>query len=436
MQTVRRIPYYGSLLLLAYMPFHVFLSQSLSLLTGGLDAWKVAKDVLLALLCLLTVGLIWWDCKATKLFNIIVTVTAFYTLLNIGIWALHPHAVSHTSTLLGFTYDLRLFGYLILGYGAVLLTPVDLIRVRNVILIVSCIVAGLGIIQYFLPSGLLTHFGYSVSRGVLPNFFIDNNPEFPRIMSTLRDPNSLGAYLVMPVGLLTAMVLRAKSQRRRFITGGLLLLQLIAVYLTLSRSAWAGAALVMVLVAWWQYRAWVLRTVRRYWPIVVVLVLLAGVGAYSQRHNPIISHETTMQIPGTRDSNQAHLYRVEHAIRGIISNPLGHGPGTAGLASVHTTAGANLTENYYLQVGYETGILGLLIFVGMQVLVYVRLWPKRHTYLGLILLTSFWSYVLINLVLQQWDNEAVAAQWWIVAGLLVGYTKTRESVQTGKTDPK
>jgi O-antigen ligase len=429
MQTIRRIPYYGSLLLLAYMPFHVFLSQSLSLITGGLDEWKVAKDVLLAILCLLTVGLVWWERKATKLFNGIVAVTVLYSLLNIAIWALHPHAVSHTSNLLGFTYDVRLFGYLVVGYGAVLLTTVDMVQVRKLLLVVSCTVAALGVLQYFLPSGLLTHLGYSVQRGVLPNFFIDDNPEFPRIMSTVRDPNSLGAYLVLPIALLSAMVLRARTQRRRMVLSGLLVLQLVAVYLTFSRSAWAAALIVMVLVAWWQYRKWVLQMSRRFWPILIALVVLIGAGAYSQRHNPIISHETTMQRAGTRDSNQAHLYRVEHSIQGIEHEPLGHGPGTAGLASVHTVAGANLTENYYLQVGYETGVLGLLIFVGMQVFLYVRLWPQRHNYLGLALLTSFWAYVIINLVLQQWDNEAVAAQWWIVAGLLVGYTETKTTAR-------
>jgi O-antigen ligase len=422
MQTVRRIPYYGSLFLLIYMPFHVFLSQSLSLITGGLDIWKIAKDILLALLCLLTIGLIRYERKTTKLFNILVVVTTAYALLNIVIWALHRHVVSHTSTLLGFTYDLRLFGYLILGYGATLLTPIDRKLVLKILLVVSSIVAGLGILQYFLPSGLLTHLGYSVNRGVLPNFFIDDNPEFPRIMSTIRDPNSLGAYLLLPIGLLLALLLRAKTQKKRLLYGGLLIAQLIAVYLTFSRSAWAGAAIVLVLVAWWQYRKWLFRTTRKYWPVVVILVVLIGVGAYSQRHNPIISHETTMQAPGTRDSNQAHLYRVTHSIQGIVHNPLGYGPGTAGLASVHTVAGANLTEDYYLQVGYETGVLGLLIFVAMQVFIYVRLWPRRHTYLGLVLLTSFWAYVIINLVLQEWDNEAVAAQWWIVAGLVLGAT--------------
>jgi hypothetical protein len=139
MQTIRRIPYYGSLAFLIYMPFHVFLTQSLSLLSGGLNEWKIAKDVLLALLCLVGIGMVWWDHKATKLFNVIVAITTIYALLNIGIWVLHPHAVSHTSALLGFTYDLRLFGYLILGYAAILMTEVDLARVRTILLIcVEC----------------------------------------------------------------------------------------------------------------------------------------------------------------------------------------------------------------------------------------------------------------------------------------------------------
>ena len=425
MQTVRRIPYYGSLLLLAYMPFHIFLSQSLSLVTGGLDEWKVGKDVLLLLLCILTTCLVWIDRKATKLFNLLVVITAGYTLLNILIWLTHPHVVSHTSTLLGLTYDLRLFGYVILGYGATLLTDVDMRLVRNLVLIVSSIVAGLGIVQYFLPAGLLTHLGYSIDRGALPNFFIDNNPEFPRIMSTIRDPNSLGAYLAFPVALLTAQLLRARTQKRRLQYGCLLLLQLIAIYLTFSRSAWLGAFIVVVLVVWWQYRQWFRRIVRQYWPIVLVLVLLLGVGAYTQRHNPILTHQTKLQT-GPRDSNQAHVYFVEHGLKGIIKEPLGHGPGTAGLASIHTADGSNLTEDYYVQVGYETGIIGLLIFIGTQGLLYIRLWPKRHTYLGLVVLTSFWAYVVINLVLQQWDNEAVAAQWWIVAGLMLASPALRQ----------
>jgi len=33
--------------LLIYMPLHIFLAQSLSQITGGLDVWKIAKDVII-----------------------------------------------------------------------------------------------------------------------------------------------------------------------------------------------------------------------------------------------------------------------------------------------------------------------------------------------------------------------------------------------------
>jgi hypothetical protein len=34
-----------ALALIIYMPLHVFIAQSASLLTGGIGAWKAAKDI-------------------------------------------------------------------------------------------------------------------------------------------------------------------------------------------------------------------------------------------------------------------------------------------------------------------------------------------------------------------------------------------------------
>ncbi|HSX35144.1 MAG TPA: hypothetical protein VLF62_05890, partial [Candidatus Saccharimonadales bacterium] len=54
------------------------------------------------------------------------------------------------------------------------------------------------------------------------------------------------------------------------------------------------------------------------------------------------------------------------------------------------------------------------------VLVYVRLWARRTTLLAGVLLASFWGYVVMNLLFHMWSNEAVAAQWWLLAGLSIG----------------
>ena len=50
MQKSGRISYFLfliSIVFIIYMPLHVFISQSASLLTGGIDVWKAAKDVLI-----------------------------------------------------------------------------------------------------------------------------------------------------------------------------------------------------------------------------------------------------------------------------------------------------------------------------------------------------------------------------------------------------
>lgn len=419
MRIVRRIPYYGSLVLLTYMPFHVFLSQSLSLITGGLDEWKVAKDVLLALLTVFTVGLVYYERKADRYFNVLLGLTLCYGLLMLGVWAAHPH-IYRAGAILGITYDMRLFCYVIVGYGSARLTRIEAWVLLKLLLMVSTVVALLGVIQYFLPSNLLTHLGYSIARGARPNFFIDSNPEYPRIMSTLRDPNSLGAYLLLPVGLLVAMILRARSCQRRAIFLGALFVQGLAIYLTFSRSAWVAMVLAIGLVVWWQYRHWFMRTIRRYWPVFGLLIILLGVGGYTQRNNPVLTHRTNLQTGAKQDSNQLHVFFAEKGIKGIVHEPFGHGPGTAGLVSIQNPNGGFLTENYYIQVGYEVGVEGMILFIAMQVVLCAKLWPQRHTYLGLVLLASFWGYVLVNMVLQEWDNEAVAVQWWMVSGLALG----------------
>ena len=71
MQKLRYIPYFGALGLLIYMPFHIFLSQWLSTYTGGLEAWKIGKDVSILLLAVFTICLVFWQGKADRSFNIL-----------------------------------------------------------------------------------------------------------------------------------------------------------------------------------------------------------------------------------------------------------------------------------------------------------------------------------------------------------------------------
>jgi hypothetical protein len=417
------------------MPFHIFLSQSLSLLTGGLEVWKVAKDVLLAIVVVFTICLVFVEKKGSRAFWTLVALTAVYGLLHLVIWAAHRDIYSRSASL-GLLFNMRLPACAILGMGAIITTPRQFVfsSLMKIVLGVSTVVVLLGLLQLVLPKDVLTHVGYSIARGARPAFFIDDNAAFPRIMSTLREPNSLAAYLLVPIGLLTGLFLKLRH-RRQYAIGGLLVLHLSALYLTQSRSALLAATVTISLVGIWYYRTRAAQLLRRWWPALAVVALLGCVGLYSVRSNPhiqgLISHSTPdVGAPNDLDSNDYHWLFVKQGVEGIMQTPLGHGPGTAGLASIQNPAGSFLTENYYVQIGYEVGVLGLALFMALNIWVYMRLRVAEEP-LARALLASFWGYVIMNMLLHIWSNEAVAAQWWLLAGVVIATTYREPTVDQG-----
>lgn len=421
MQLTKRLPYYACLALLVYMPFHIFLAQSLSLITGGLDIWKLAKDAVLALAVLFVICMVWQGNRATKPFRWLCLGVGLYAAIHGIVWAFQPD-IYRDSALIGLIYNLRLVGFVLLGYGAVLLWPQTFRPqlLMKLIIVLGTVVALLGIVQYLLPKDILTHAGYGVERGARAAFFIDDKPEFPRIMSTLREPNALGAYLLVPLVATMLYGLQAIGARRRLLLAGMFGMQALALFFTFSRSAWAAAALAVGLAVVWQYRALAWRLMRRLWLPLALVVLLVAAGLYSQRHSPFVqTYITHASNDADLDSNDYHALFLQQGLEGIADQPLGHGPGTAGLASIQNPAGSFLTENYYVQIGYEVGIAGLLLFIAINIMLYVWLWYCRTEPLAVVLLATFWGYMLMNMVLHTWSNEAVACQWWVLAGLVL-----------------
>lgn len=426
MDILKRIPWWGFWALLVYMPFHIFLSQSLSLVTGGLEEWKIAKDVVLFGLVLFTICLVWKQKVAGRAFNFFVLLAVLYGLLHILLWALHPDLFDK-SAVIGIIYNTRLVAFLLLGYGAYLLQPTKfaLRSVFKIVLIMSTVVAALGVLQFFLPKDMLTHVGYSIERGARPAFFIDDNASLPRVMSTLREPNALGAYLLVPIALLVGLLIKA-SKKRRPLFVGLLLLHGVALFLTFSRSAWLAVIVELLLVLWWQYREWFTHFVKKWWTLVIAAVLVLSVGLYAGRNNDIVQHYVTHQTKEKivdLDSDDYHKLLLRQGIEGVANKPLGHGPGTAGLASIQNPKGGQLTENYYVQIAYEVGVIGLALFITLNVIVYRRLARRPKTVYTVALLASFWGYVLTNMLLHTWSNEAVAAQWWLAVGVIIAANK-------------
>lgn len=379
--------------------------------------------MLLALVVLFTICLIWQQKTGNRLFNWLVGLGAAYFGLHILLWGLNPD-IYQESAILGTVYNTRLPAFLVLGYGAALLTPSKFVfrSLIKIALGVSTVVAFLGVLQYFLPRDLLTHFGYGLERGTRPAFFIDDNPEFPRIMSTLREPNALGAYLLLPFAALTLLFFKIRDNSQRLLLAAAVLLHASAILLTFSRSAWLGAALALGLVLWWSFRATVTAAFKRYWLVAAGLVVVLGGFSFLVRDTALFQHYIVHSDPTEQvadlDSNDYHTLLVKRGLGGIADEPQGHGPGTAGIVSIRNPDGGHLTENYYIQIGYEVGVLGLAVFAAINVLVYLRL-RKRGDAVGWVLMAAFWAYFATNMLLHTWSNETVAAQWWLLAGVAV-----------------
>jgi O-antigen ligase len=411
------------------MPFHIFLAQSLSLVTGGLEGWKIGKDVLLFVLTVFTICLVYLQGRATFFFKALVWFFLVYGFLHLLIWDAHPDSFQKTA-LLGTIYNVRLACFAVLGAGAVLMMRKFVFSsVVKLVLIVSTIVTVFGIMQYFLPNDFLTHFGYGLDRGARAAFYIDDNPLFPRIMSTLREPNALGAYLILPATILSLLIFRIKDMNKRYIVGGIFGLHIIAIFLTQSRSTWAALLVSLVLAFFWQHRVWFTQFIRRFWYIWAALVILVVSGTVLLRNTHFVQGyviHTSSARTSQLDSNDYHALLIKQGLKGVRDYPLGHGPGTAGIVSIQNPGGGQLTENYYIQIAYEVGIPGLLLFLAANIWLYIRLW-RRRDYIGVAMCASFWAYFVTNMLLHTWSNEAVAAQWWILAGMLAIGTSVRSA---------
>lgn len=419
MSHIRKYLYWATIGLFVYMPFHIFFSQWLSTFTGGLDTWKIAKDIFTTILVSAIVCAVLLQKKYTRTYLLFVGFACIYLILHLASWFLTEQP--NDTGLLATVYNNRIVWYLLIGYSIALLFPDKNSRkfFAKLLIIISTIVCLIGLAQWLLPKDIMTHFGYSLDRGVKPNFFIDDKPDFPRIMSTIRDPNSLGAFLLLPTTLITIGLVRFWKTPKRVLLAGLFLLHLLAIFLTFSRGAWISILLVQVATFIFIFRDSIHRYSKKLaLPLIATLIVVSAVGfgmreSYFVQNVILHSDETTVAA----DPNELRVEFFEKSIQGIEANPEGNGPGTAGLVSTRLPNGGLLTENYYLQIAYEVGIAGLLMLLGFVAYILKLLWSRRQSLVVQGLLISFIGLAFMNLLIHGWSNEAVAASWFILAGL-------------------
>jgi putative inorganic carbon (HCO3(-)) transporter len=427
--------FYG---LLAYMPFHIFISTVLGANLGFLELAKVLKDVVLVVgfLSVLAVSVrqkwfIAW------LSSPLVILIGLYGLLTLAIALWRP--VDTDAEILGVVYNTRFLVFFLYGWLLTKLIDVKILRTQavKITLIAGFVVVAFGVFQYLLlPNDALVKLGFTRQNGVLPAFFIDDKPDLERVMSTLRDPNSLGAYLLIIGGLLAATWLNLKKKVKPMLFGSYAILLVLCLFFTFSRSGWLSAVITTAVFTWlWLSKGKtkaVLQKVNKTYILVgfgVIDGLMIGLAASWNSYfvQNVIFHADEATV--LEDPNELRLRFFNESIQEVVDNPLGTGPGSVGVVSSKNDLDAGrLTENYYLQIAGEVGIFGLLLFAAIALLVLVKLYgtykiPKPDSRIAAALIASFVGISFSGLLNHIWINETVAYVWWGLAGLFVLKTK-------------
>ncbi len=413
------------------MPLHAFLTVWAASVAGHYTVFRLWKELLLVLLVIGS-GIIAWSLHSRpaagrqwyRRWPLLTVTVAYLAVLGIsGLISYLTGGVTAKAAGYGLLLDSRfliffLVVWLISHYGSWISA-----HWRQIVLIPAVIVVIFGILQYtVLPADFLGHFGYGPAT--IPAVqTVDQKASYQRIQSTLRGANPLGTYLIVVIAALGVLVLRGRKWRWLYAAG--LALGLVALALTFSRSAWIGAAAALGWLIWEALRV---HTGRRVLLIAgsAAVLACAAVG-FSLRNNDVFQNiffHTDEHSLSPTSSNQGHFNAARAGITEIVRRPLGAGTGTAGPASVYNDHPARIAENYYIQIGQEAGVIGLALFVAINLLVAGRLWHRRGQLLPDVLLASLIGISLVNLLSHAWTDDTISYVWWGLAGAALALPAT------------
>jgi hypothetical protein len=409
-----------TMIVLLLMPLYGFLTVWGASTFGHYTAIRLWGEGLLAVCTIGILYLLAFDHKIRihTLSRRLVWTFLAYIALNLawGILSYERHDVTAKALGYGLIVDLRFPIFFLVTWSV----AVRMTRLRaNWQWLVSwpaVIVVIFGLLQIFiLPHDFLRHFGYG-PRSIPIQETINHNPHYLRIASTLRGANPLGAYLIIPISLLTVQLLRVKRNWRQAL---FFVASLVVLFYSFSRSAWAGAAISVVIVMVISIKSQKMQ--RLALAIAALILIVCGGASIAFRHNATFQNfvfhtQTNSSVKSTSD--QGHLSALKTGLGDLYHNPLGSGPGTAGPASVYNYGHApRIAENFFVQIGQETGYLGLFLFVLINLGVGYLLWLRRSDPLALSLFASLIGLTLVNMLSHAWADDTLAYIWWGLAGI-------------------
>lgn len=423
-----RILFLGLGVVFVLLPLHAFISTWGGTAIGPLWLWKSWKELLLS--GLFVAVLAWLVSSPDRVRSLFskpyVLVLVMYAVLTLVMTVLFVSQNGVDATAAGLAMNLRYLLGGVLAYIAFRYGRLDgqwLKKSLWFVAITGAVVAVLGIVQVLLvPSDFLAKFGYDKATTIAPFTLIDDNPDLLRAFATLRGPNDFGAFLILPIIVVLAYAKRLPS----WVSAAAMFVMGWALVLSGSRSAWLG---VIVAVAAYFALHFGKRLSRRHLVVgALSLVVAAVVGLYAAVNVPVLRmavfHSSVGDSSLTEGSTDDHVTATLGGVERVVDMPLGCGVGCAGPASYYGED-PKISENYFIQIAEETGVVGLALFVAMLMLVARELLKlSRSQVLARILLATLAGHLVIGLLLHVWSDDPLSMTWWMLLGAFLGYNES------------
>lgn len=272
----------------------------------------------------------------------------------------------------GARYDLLPF-FILLLFQFLIFSKEQIQKLLKIILGVGFFVTVFGLIHaLFLPQDFLTFFGYSINRNIWdPTMaisscqFLEHTQNFCRATSFFGGPTRYGTYLLLILSLSVMSFSETKEKKRKIFLGLLIVLSLTNILLTYSRSIWVGflALVVASLILLGRERIKPLP----WGKILATIIALFAVFIF-------FTYDSLQTILFRASSTSEHWQLMKEGWRQFLQHPFGLGLGTVGPASVYFKK--FITENWYIQIALETGVLGILLFLAALFQIFKNLLEK------------------------------------------------------------
>ena len=195
-----------------------------------------------------------------------------------------------------------------------------------------------------------------LTKAPIPSNWVDVHEHVrTRVYSILQSPNEFGSYMAMTVPVAVGMGMYERNRWRKMLYLGGAAVCLLALLFTFTRGAFVALVVAALLAAFLFER-------RIFIPMAGLLILVAFLPAVQHRFADLFS-----PVYWIKAAQGGRILRWKMAFDKMTLDPLfGVGLGRFGGAVATRQLGTLYADNYYVKVLAESGLVGLILFLSLQ----------------------------------------------------------------------